>query len=229
MIGIWGASLSKKCVYCGAGMPEEAAICLHCFHKVTPHTAVSTKRLRKYAHRRRTGIALLFSCCLFLSVLSCVCVYLYPSVTTMHTGAASGAENTAAVQNEQTGKVGQFFQRLLEPVGDVDATRASNTVDSDAFDTSDGFSASDTSAQSGPIQSGGSTSPSAAPGTTAAGSVETGTTSPEAQVPQVPEYDSFEYTSYGGSDTRISMTKYTGNAASVVVPAQIDGKIVVEI
>lgn len=150
MIGIWGASLSKKCVYCGAGMPEEAAICLHCFHKVTPHTAVSTKRLRKYAHLRRTGIALLFSCCLFLSVLSCVCVYFYPSVTAMHTGAASGAENTAAVQNEQTGKVGQFFQRLLEPVGDVDATRASNTVDSDAFDTSDGFSASDTSAQSGP-------------------------------------------------------------------------------
>lgn len=59
--------------------------------------------------------------------------------------------------------------------------------------------------------------------------METGTTSPEAQVPQVPEYDSFEYTSYGSSDTRISITKYTGNAANVVVPAQIDGKIVVEI
>lgn len=43
------------------------------------------------------------------------------------------------------------------------------------------------------------------------------------------EYDSFETAPYGSSGEKLSITKYTGNSSSVVIPAVIDGKPVARI
>lgn len=219
----------KQCPRCGAQMPEEASICLHCFYQTfTQYSRVRPKKNKNLRHRK-CRIVLQLTCCAVMTLLTFVVLSAGSAATSA--GESKTSSSPAAQQKEEKGKVQQFFQKLLEPIAESDTDETSSQV-GDESDASAG-------AQSGSVITGETSTGSedGAESSTTSGSTMPGSglskpeasTSDSTQAQPAPEYDSFEYQAYGSSGDKILITKYTGNASKVTVPAKIDGKYVVEV
>lgn len=224
----------KKCPFCNAEMPEEAHICLNCLNiceETQTSAIISQGSKKRFAISKRTLSNIITAAICVFVVMPCM---ILPQLGSFANQGAQSAGNT----NGEAGKGGgSIISRITT------AIKETLGIDDDSAESPAGDSSADTPAADGynnPTTPDGENGPSipgvptAVPGTTKPASGGSSTTKPtEAATTVKPEdetipegkveYDKWEYTENNG---KLTITKYTGSAKTVVIPEKIDGKII---
>lgn len=193
--------IEKNCPHCGAAMPEEAHYCLQCMTPCTPAqpSTAYLKSCAEHSQKRinRKQISSVLAAMILLVVLipSVMAAPLLQQNTVTAQGALTGTVQAAEAEAEAQPKT------LLGKVKKA-AKKAEQKIQS----------ATGTTASS--------TNGTTKPGSTTTTTTTKPTTQPENTVLPKPEYNKYEYTLDGDY---AKVTKYTGNAKVVVLPAAIDG------
>ena len=232
-------------------LPEEANICLYCFTE-SENLHITDLSEPEFRERKLSkNIAAFASGTVIFSVIFGIlltALVVLPSIgitqnpLTPLSSVSDGDTQNNGENGEEDDSDG-FFLPILSEIFDKDDDKKEEP---DSENQEPGSSSKDESDNSTPDESEESSAPGGNPsGVTLPGQTITGETSqndsqnsvqePSTQNPgsvlnpSTPETDSFEYEDYSGNQKYISITKYTGNSKNVTVPAQIDGRYVVEI
>lgn len=238
MSGKGEPALGKVCPVCGAAMPEEAHFCLACFSLVadapqahrpspTPQKRSGLPGGRRAAERIVAAVLLLvLTVGTLTSVLDAGNLSVQAPPKQTDDAPQTLGEGTAADANEP----GKAAAASPSPQGNAGA---GSVQQGSLLPQSSGLSSVLQPSVTAP---GAGSSFGASAGTTTGSSVEPPSETPAPDkngaanaAPAKPEYDSFEYEAYSSTGNRITLTKYTGNASKVTVPAVIDGKPVARI
>lgn len=224
----------KKCPFCNAEMPEEAHICLNCLNiceETQASAIISQGSKKRFAISKRTLSNIITAAICVFVVMPCM---ILPQLGSFANQGAQSAGNT----NGEAGKsVGSIISRITT------AVKETLGIDDDSAESPAGDSSADTPAADGynnPTTANGENGhsipgvPTTVPGTTKPASGGSSTTKPteattavKSEDETIPEgkveYDKWEYTENNG---KLTITKYTGSAKTVVIPEKIDGKII---
>lgn len=223
----------KKCPNCGCDMPQESNFCLNCFTNLESNEK-NTSKVHKPSRRTKKVAAVL---CIVLA-LTCTIISsaMNRASKVKNVVPQAGAVQVNGKEGESTEKEkGGFFDFFTKK--DKDETESKNNSIFDIFKKPESTNTSTASESTQTVH----TSPSyptsdnnnSAGSTGNVNSTTSLNNSNDIQTttskPAEPEFDRFEYVDSKEGKNLIEITKYTGNATHVRVPASIDSKYVVKI
>ncbi len=246
--------MSRLCTNCGHSIPEESNFCLYCFtvqhdkSDAEAPPAVTRSTRIKHAFRRnkrRIVAAASAALCMFLAA-----GILLTGLTRRPEGpAVAAADGTIVKPQEEKSKLEKIVDKIFHP-DDETSEQSDESFFDILFGDDEGPSQADTQpADGGEEESGGwgnfwdklfggkdqEEKPTEPPADEPGENTPTtqGPTEPneptEPDTPAEPEFDSFEYEPDPSSSKGVRITKYTGNATQVTVPAVLGGKFVTTI
>lgn len=221
--------MAKKCLHCGASMPEEANICLHCLTICNNTSANFDKQTLKHKKKKPTKkrLSILIAAIIFVqAVLSLGAVQMDQPVTPA-TISKVGTSNADTDTNESN-PVSKFFKKVFGIKDDTQESNTSSNISSGKAATSVSNTANANTNASSMNTSGNTESHGAAPNQPSSGNQENNTTiAPTAPTSSQPEekpvlnYGDYEYKT--DTDGEIQITKYTGSDSCILIPDQING------
>ncbi len=233
----------KKCPFCNSEMPEEAHICLDCLNicEETKESALISQRGRlspagkkRFAISKRTLSNIITAAICVFVVLPCM---IFPQL-------GSSADQGVAPGKSPVGNGGKSDNSIFSRI--TTAVKETLGIDDDSAEAPAGDSPADSATASGiytpsaasgndvsatqgtPTSTTETTKPANGGSATTNPTESTTTVKPEDEtIPEGKvEYDKWEYTESNG---KLTITKYTGSAKTVVIPEKIDGKIIGDI
>lgn len=223
----------KKCPNCGCDMPQESNFCLNCFTNLESNEK-NTSKVHKPSRRTKKVAAVL---CIVLA-LTCTIISsaMNRASKVKNVVPQAGAVQVNGKEGESTEKEkGGFFDFFTKK--DKDETESKNNSIFDIFKKPESTNTSTASESTQTVHTSPSYPTSDNNNTTGSTGNANSTTSLNSSndiqtttsKPAEPEFDRFEYVDSSDGKDLIEITKYTGNATHVRVPASIDSKYVVKI
>ncbi len=224
-----GVDYLKVCPFCKAELPEEAIYCLNCatvLNERQSFPAVKVKKDKSLIAVPRKKILGIVAIILSVAIVFSSCIFAIKSTrnnepnkdkpeTTLAPVTEENGESVTDENGEQVFEVIEITDTTTEKQGLLDKlfgveTTTSPTTEPEAT-TNPTTTESTTNKTEDPVTTTTSTTESTTLGNTYSSD------------------EDFQYEPYSNSTTKISITKYTGNASYVTVPVYIDGLMVVEI
>lgn len=233
----------KNCPFCNAELPDETSFCLNCSSALNSREEPSNKTPKAFLHKKAVALCIAIFFIFSLSVISAYRIKkipLKPQDTNTHETVfvpvtqkngetvtdSQGDTIYEAVIVETTTKKATFpdiISGIINKDKDKDKKPSDNNNDATASGTPPGYSPITEPTSNRPSES----NPSE-PNSSDTQPAETEPTTGKEIIIENPE-DVFEFEPYEKSTTKISITKYKGNASFVTVPDYINGLMVVEI
>lgn len=235
----------KKCPFCGAAMPEESHFCLSCFSVYTspkPKTAADhTKAAVVLPGRKHLAERIVSAALALVLVVGMVLSFTAaeksiplqtesPNAETATGAATEPAAQTASSQADETALSKDTGEGLAEKVPALSLPQqvmAAVVGQTALGSTNVALPGTQTPESTIGDSSGSVDTPDETPGTETPGTGTSNSADPSGE--EVDSEDCWVYKNEDGSTKYVKITKYTGNAAKVTVPAVLGGKPVVRI